>query len=256
MPLYEKWSTFYDNIYKRINYEDECNTILKILKEKLDINPTSILDIACGTGSHSIIFAKLGIEVTGVDISEDMLKIARAKAQRENLQITFTTQDMRTMSFDNIYDCAICMFTAFPYNTTIQDIEQTLASIKKHLKKGGAFIFDFANIGGLRPTPNTHWERVEHDVGTLYRLSFNSFNAESNIVEMGFRFIDLRRDGSYESFDEIHRLRLFTFPEISQILTQNGFEVLGDYNWDQNKNELKALTRENWRILVVSRTMK
>jgi SAM-dependent methyltransferase len=253
MSLYERWSEYYDAIYKRINYEEECNTLIKIFKEKLGVAPKSILDVACGTGGHSIILAKQGYQVTGVDISEAMLKVAKAKARIEKVNVTYVAQDMRRIDLGRRFDCAICMFGAFPYNITYRDIEQTFNSVKTHLEDGGAFIFDFANIGGLRPTSNTYWENVEHEAGVLYRLSHNRFEAESNIFEFNFRFINLRRDGSYETFDETHRLRLFTFPEMCQYLVQNGFEVVQGYSWDQDRAELKPITRSNWRILVVSR---
>jgi len=253
MSLYDRWSEFYDAIYRRINYEDECNTLLKILTEKLQIKPQKILDIACGTGNHSIILAKKGYTVTGVDLSEGMLKVAKSKAQKENVSVSFINQDMRHMELGESFDCAICMFGAFPYNTTLRDIQQALNSVKSHLKEGGAFIFDFANIGGLRPTLNTSWESVEDERGVLFRLSSNKFDAETNLWEPNFRFIHLMRDGSWDQFGETHKLRLFTYPEICEYLRQNGYEVAGGYNWDQNKTELKPLTRENWRILVVSR---
>ncbi|MCX6653871.1 MAG: class I SAM-dependent methyltransferase, partial [Candidatus Bathyarchaeota archaeon] len=193
MSLYDRWSEFYDTIYRRINYEDECNTLLKILRENLQITPRKILDIACGTGGHSIILAKKGYDVTGVDISDAMLKVAKSKACNENINIRFVTQDMRNMKLGERFDCALCMYSVFPYNTTYPEIQQTLSSVKTHLEDGGAFIFDFANIGGMRPTPSTYWESVEHEAGVLYRLGRNMFEAESNLFEFNFRFINLKR---------------------------------------------------------------
>jgi hypothetical protein len=86
-------------------------------------------------------------------------------------------------------------------------------------------------------------ERFKGYVGALGYKVRARFDVESNIVDMSFMFINLMKDGSYELFDETHRIRLFTFPEMSQILAQNGFKVVQGYNWDQNKSDLKPFAR-------------
>ena len=54
---------------------------------------------------------------------------------------------------------------------------------------------------------------------------------------------------------DLRELRLFSFAEICEYLERNGFEVVAGYGWDQNKSELKPLTRDNWKILVVTRLL-
>ncbi len=111
MGSYEKFAEFYDLIYKEIvNYEREADDLEKILTEFGEHRTKQVLDVACGTGSHSLILAKRGYEVTGIDSSEMMVKEAKKKASKENVNVEFFVQDMRSIKLNKKFDCAICMF--------------------------------------------------------------------------------------------------------------------------------------------------
>jgi 2-polyprenyl-3-methyl-5-hydroxy-6-metoxy-1,4-benzoquinol methylase len=77
MGLYEEFAEYYDLIYKEIvNYEKETDDLEKIFAEFYKKKPKSILDVGCGTGSHSLILSTRGYSVTGIDISERMIEEA------------------------------------------------------------------------------------------------------------------------------------------------------------------------------------
>jgi SAM-dependent methyltransferase len=213
-----------------------------------------VLDITCGTGNYSLILSRKGFDVTGLDLSEDMINVARRKAKKANIDIDFVVQDMRNISLDRKYDCAICMFTAFPYLQTYDDIEKALISVKKHLVKDGVFVFDFVNIGGLKPMPYKSWTKVHDQRGTLYRLNENRFDSKTNVLEFPFQYILIAPDGSAETFEEVHRLRCMSYPEIQKYLGMNEFELLAAYNWDGDKAALKDFQQNTFRILAVTKS--
>ena len=72
----EVYSDYYDLIYKRKDYRNECQRILNFLKKK---KVNKVLEIGCGTCSHSIILAKENFQIVGIDSSEEMLKVAKKK---------------------------------------------------------------------------------------------------------------------------------------------------------------------------------
>ncbi|MFX0095488.1 MAG: class I SAM-dependent methyltransferase, partial [Candidatus Hodarchaeota archaeon] len=86
---YHKSAQYYDLLYQWKNYEKEVNDFLHLSKETLGRPLTSLLDLGCGTGNHVIHFARKGISVVGVDLSEEELEIARKKTAKEGLTIDF-----------------------------------------------------------------------------------------------------------------------------------------------------------------------
>ena len=140
--LYSKEMTWwYDKIYvpekvtkKQIKFLD---TIFKRYKIK------KVLDIACGAGRHAIPLRKLGYKIVGVDLSKDMLRIAKEKARNEELKMPFRLMDMRNIKLKEKFDAAIIMFSSFMYNITNEDVIKTMNSVNKILKKKGILIIDF-----------------------------------------------------------------------------------------------------------------
>jgi len=137
--MYKSLAKYYDLVYTWKNYKKEVDFIDKILRlNKLK----TILDVACGTGNHVLLLVRKGYSVTGIDISKDMLKVARKKVKKTR----FIKADMRNFDLKQKFDAIICMFTSLNYNFTLKDLEKTLLCFKKHLKDNGILIFDIARI--------------------------------------------------------------------------------------------------------------
>ena len=99
--------------------------------------PLKLLDLGCGTGWTSILFAKRGYEVTGVDISPDMIKHAKLNQTKERIKnIKFSVEDYEEMNFNKEFDIAI-FFDSLHH---AEDEQKALSKIYKSLKRGGICI--------------------------------------------------------------------------------------------------------------------
>ncbi|MCP4631391.1 MAG: class I SAM-dependent methyltransferase [candidate division Zixibacteria bacterium] len=88
------------------------NTIAEVdfIIKELQLAPnSSILDVGCGTGRHSIELAKRGYMVTGIDISEGMLNEAEKTAQNEGVEVNFIRSNAVEFKIDSLLDNAICL---------------------------------------------------------------------------------------------------------------------------------------------------
>jgi SAM-dependent methyltransferase len=130
--------------YEGLGGEQREKEVNFIVKELNLAEPKKILDLACGYGRHANKLADLGHDVTGVDITEGFLEIAKKEAKEIGVKVRYILQDMREINFNNEFDCAISMSTAFGYFEDDENFK-VLENVAKALKKGGLFLLDLTN---------------------------------------------------------------------------------------------------------------
>ncbi|MFC1522532.1 class I SAM-dependent methyltransferase [Elusimicrobiota bacterium] len=139
--------------------EHETRFIMRVLKLK---KGSAILDLCCGTGRHSILLAKKGYGVVGLDYTPIYLRQARERARRARAHVDFIRGDMRKLRYTEEFDAVINCFTSFGYFPTNAKNQKVLAGISKALRPGGKFLLDVVNRGrlakGLVPR---NWGKVE-----------------------------------------------------------------------------------------------
>ena len=130
--------------YEGLGGEQREKEVNFIVKELNLMEPKKILDLACGYGRHANKLAALGHDVTGVDITEGFLEIAKKEAKEIGVKVRYILQDMREINFNNEFDCAISMSTAFGYFEDDENFK-VLENVSRALKKGGLFLLDLTN---------------------------------------------------------------------------------------------------------------
>ena len=145
--LFENYGVKYDNESFTQGTIGECDFIEKEIKHNKTIK---ILDIGCGTGRHSIELSKRGYTVTGIDLSESLLKQAKIKALEQNLKIVFKKHDARELPFSNEFDLVIMLCEgAFPLMETDEMNFQILQNAANALRSKGKLVF--TTLNGLFP---------------------------------------------------------------------------------------------------------
>src|SRR3954470_16047880 len=104
--MYQRFAAVYDAIYSFKKYAEEAEKLKEIAFSRSP-NAKTWLDVACGTGTH-IEYLKTDFKCTGVDLSEDLLKLAREK----HADVEFLAGDMRTFDLGRQFDVVSCLFGA------------------------------------------------------------------------------------------------------------------------------------------------
>jgi len=142
-PEYYELAKYYDLINEKyVPYEKQFSFIEGAFR-KYQKKVHSILDLACGTGIHSLYFARKGYRVVGIDLSSEMLSIARQKARIERVEIDFLEGDIRDLHFNREFDAAICVNQSVMSCVTYTDISNFFIGVKNALKDAGIFVVDF-----------------------------------------------------------------------------------------------------------------
>lgn len=180
--------------------------------EKNGLKPELVLDLACGTGSITIPMSKRGYDMIGVDLSVEMLNIAREKACAEGEDILFLNQDMTEFELYGTVDAIVCALDGVNYLTEDGDIESLFSLAENYLNPGGLMIFDINSEYKLREVlgGNTF---VNEEQG-IYYVWRNEFSEETRICEFELNFFREKEDGSYERFDEFQEERAYSAEEL------------------------------------------
>jgi SAM-dependent methyltransferase len=145
---FEDWfnTEEYLNVYRHRNEEDAKNLFDLIINNVLLEKGSKVLDLACGAGRHSILFAKNNFDVTAVDISENLLNVGRKTAEELKLNINFINSDLRKLNLNEKFHLIINLFTSFGYFETDNENGEVIKMASQHLVDNGYFVLDFFNI--------------------------------------------------------------------------------------------------------------
>lgn len=234
---YEKFAYLYDELMSDAPYEKWVDFVQE-KRVKYKQEGQSLLDLACGTGELSIRFAKKGFDVTGVDLSENMLSIAMAKSENEGLKIPFFQQDMTELDGLKTFDIIGIFCDSLNYLQSKEMVEQTFLNVFRYLNKGGLFIFDVHSVYKINEIfLNQTFALNEEHLAYIW----NSFPGEfPNSVEHELSFFVLdEKTRKYDRFDELHFQRTFSVEEYSHLLVSSGFDLL-EINADFNSKEPEA----------------
>jgi SAM-dependent methyltransferase len=127
----------------RWNTEAECDFIQAYLKSHGPAEARRLLDIGCGSGRHMAELAARGYDLTGIDLSEEMVEFVNAHAAREDLAMKADTGDLRRLRIDGTYDAAYCFMDTFRFLLTNEEIIAHLKTVAAHLASGGLYLVDF-----------------------------------------------------------------------------------------------------------------
>ena len=211
----------------------EVDQILKLL----DIGDRfMILDLGCGTGRHSLEFARRSFQVTGVDRTSIFLQQAREKADGEGLLVKFVQEDMRGFIRPDTFDAAISMFTSFGYFEDQEENLKVLNNVWTSLTEGGKVLIDVAGKEIIaRVFQPQGWE--ERD-GRLW-LQERSIRGDWSKIEN--RWIVIDGEGRYEiTFDHW----LYSARELEGMLKEVGFkniQCFGDLSGSEYGTDARRL---------------
>lgn len=234
---YTVFAKYYDILMSDVNYQEIAQKINNIVNEYFP-DADFLVDLACGTGSLSEELTKLGFNVLGVDISQEMLSIAEDKKLNSGLGMRYIFGDMTDLSLgESKADVIVCMMDSINHLESFDEIKKAFSSVYDNLTHGGLFIFDMN-------TPYKHKHILSDnafvfDEDSVYCVWQNEYNSEDNRVDIFLDFFEKTDDNNYKRYHE-------EFSEIScesyavkEFARGTGFEYLESFDdfFDNKANE-------------------
>ncbi len=239
---------YYDELMRPVPYRMWSAYYLLLLSQQ-GVKPKKILDVCCGTGTMCHMLAAEGFEMTGFDLSVEMIEEARRKRKvgsrqrtepraegilsqsadsefdllRHAGQIRYEVADAAEFELGDHFDAAYSFFDSLNNILEPARLQMAFEHVWEHLKPGGSWIFD-VNTAYAFETKLFDQEDLKPSSTLKYHWT-GTWNPESRIIEVDMKFW---RDG--EEFREIHRQRAYGHLEILDMLRKAGFIEVQTYH--------------------------
>jgi len=231
MEAYHELAMSYDRLTNDVDYAATVDFYMQILQRE-GLVPRTAVDLACGTGSVAILLAEMGMQVVGVDMSEEMLCQANQKAQELENPPIFVCQQLQQLRLPRGVDLAVCALDSLDYITDPEDCREAIRRVYRVLNPGGCFIFDVNTPQKLRAMDDQIFLDEDDDVYCVWR---GEFDEQTNICTYAMDLFQRQGDVWMRSFEE-HKEYAYSAQQLTGYLRQAGFtriEVYADRRFVQ-----------------------
>ncbi|HWF43922.1 MAG TPA: methyltransferase domain-containing protein [Candidatus Kapabacteria bacterium] len=225
MSWYRDWflDANYSVVYEHRD-DREAEQVIDLIEQTIGLErKRRVLDVGCGSGRHSILFALRGYsDVTGIDLSRSLLDEARNSAEKLRIAIQFLERDMRDLPKEK-FDLAVNLFTSFGYFDKDEENASVIDSVGEVLNRGGYFVIDFLNSHFVREHLVAHDERL---LPGGMRLEQSRWIEEGRVEKRL-----LIRNGE-EAHEYVESVRLFELEDFERMFHHAGLQIeyrFGDY---------------------------
>lgn len=242
---YESFAYLYDRLMEEAPYDRWLNLTLNCIN---DYHPKakSILDVGCGTGELIVALLKHGFQVTGVDLSNDMLTVAQEKVENLGKSCMLFEQDMRTLDGIGSFDVVTVFCDSLNYLLTESDVKQAIQQFYNVLNDKGILLFDVHSEYKMNHI--FKGATFAEDLGEIAYI-WNVFASdEPNQMEHELTFFVEQNNGLFQKIEEVHVQRTFSIEKYKQWLLETNFEILqiiGDFQGE--------ITPQTERIFFIAR---
>ena len=235
MQISERW---YEQFFREDYYRlyrgqrsvgpDRTDQQVAFLEQALALpQEAAILDLACGWGRHAIPLAQRGYRITGQDLSQFHLDLARKAAAAGGVSLSLIHGDMREIPFEAEFDAVINIFSAFGYLENDAEDAKVLTQVGKALKPGGKFFIDLGNREHvIRTYEFRDWQQLEDGGLVLFERQMDLLESRNHV-----RITLIDPDGTRRETG--HVFRFYTLTELVKILADAGLvfqRAWGDFD--------------------------
>jgi SAM-dependent methyltransferase len=220
---YQAFAHVYDRLMADMPYEDW----VRFLQEYWRLHhkqPGTLVDLGCGTGTIAMQLANDGWDVTGIDVSDEMLAIAQDKQEGRlptRGTLRYIHQDMREWDLGTPVDCVISFCDCLNYLTEPEDIVRTFGQTYAGLAEGGRFLFDVHSPYTLREYGEEQpFVNQDEDISYIWTSAWDEDRLE---ITHDLSIFIAGEDQRYDRIDEIHVQRAYTMNWLLSTLRDIGF---------------------------------
>lgn len=220
---YQEFALIYDTLMKDAPYDNWVRYVKKCARRK-QLDGLSILDVGCGTGELLVRFHQEGASVAGVDLSANMLAIAREKCMRHRFEPLLIEQSMTKLEEIGSFDIITIFCDSLNYLETEDDVKTTFQRTYRLLKNGGLLLFDVHSVYKVERGFIGH--TFAEDLGNVAYIWTAYPGSDEASVEHELAFFVREKDGRFRKFAELHKQKTYPIERYKAWLIDAGFDVV------------------------------
>lgn len=250
MNGYTALAGVYDRLNMDVDYKKWADFLEKCFEKHMEKKPELVLDLGCGTGSMTLELARRGYDMTGLDISPDMLSRAYGRAAEEGVTgVLFLEGDMCDFELYGTMGAIVCCLDGVNHIMDAEELSRCFGLVHNYLDPDGLFIFDVNTPYKFRNVYADNDYVLEEDGAVC--VWQNRLSDDGTQCDFHLTVFDRERDGRYTRRDGVQSERCYGKEELFAMLAAAGFEVVGFYG-DTDMSS-PAETTERWHIVSAAR---
>ena len=246
--MYQAFAELYDELMNDVDYEGWADYYVRLLSI-YGVRGGKICECACGTGSLTVPLFRRGFQMTGVDVSQEMLWQAAQKTRKQGIAIPYVRQDMRALNLHRSVDAVLATCDGVNYLLTEEDLKSFFHAAYRAVRPGGALIFDVSTPYKLKQV--LCQGLLGEDRENITYLWQNTWHEKRQTVELDLTFFVRDPDGKYRRIDERQHQKAWDQKTLKESLWHAGFRTVslyGDFSLnaasDENQRWHVAATRK------------
>lgn len=240
MEAYSEFANVYDIFMEDIPYSEWFAFIKEQIKS-LGKEAQSVCELGCGTGQMTMLFAKEGCQVIGIDYSPEMLMVAQDHAFTQEEDILYLMQDMSEFEIGQEVDLVYSCCDSINYLLEDEQVMSTFRGVTKALKSEGLFIFDLNTEFKYKETlGNKTFADQTEKAAYIWE---NFYDEEEKINEYQVQFFIEGEDGRYDRTEECHYQKAYSIEQIEKWLQEAGLKLVACYDNYSEKSVSTATER-------------
>jgi len=219
--LYGELARYYDKFYWWKDYSKEVDFVIELFNH-YRVNVHDILEVACGTGSHTKLLASRGFRVTGLDINGEMLRVAEEKVGRRARLVKGDMRDLGAAVPEESYDAVLCLFSSICYNRTFGELTKSVRGMRMSARPGGLVVFD---THFLRRTFLDGYRGEDiFDDGNIMGARLSVSKRRGHQGEISFNYLIYDKPRTVLLRNDVHHFGLFDRDELARCMRASGLE--------------------------------
>ncbi len=219
---------YYDLLFEDVDYEGWAKYVVRFFSVAR-VKVERVLEVGCGTGNLTKHLVDMGFKVVGLDVSEEMVKVAKRKLPK----VEFLVADVREFSLDERFDAIISTFDSLNNILEDDDMVKAFINVRKHMREGGVFIFDLNTPYAMQ----TIWNEavfvkiLKNGIYSVWRSEYlGDSKSKLNLI----LFVPYG-ENLYRKVEEFYVERGYSPAQVKAFLTKAGFK--GVYFFDDLSTE-------------------
>ncbi len=252
MDEYTGFAEVYDELMEDVPYKEWSERIISIMRD-YDIKDGLVLDLGCGSGTMTELLASAGYDMTGVDLSPEMLEQAKLKKESSGNDILYLCQDMRNFELYGTMRAVVCVCDSLNYILEENELKRVFELVNNYLDPGGLFLFDINTVHKYRDVIGDMTIAENRDDCSF--IWENIYDEDKAVNEYDLTLFIRNENGLYEKQEETHFQRGYEYEKVKQLIEESGLEFVEAFDGDETGaiSEKVPVSKDSERIFFIAR---